>query len=289
MLENTSQSEIDLKAFPPAVKLQRVNGAAAVSLKKPPQRKRTCLDKLYQQGSAKLRFPKTYEEHTQAVLINTAGGLTGGDRLEWNIELGENTKAVATTQACEKILAAADGMASVTTRIRVGPGADFHWLPQETILFNNSALKRTLSVELAHNARFIGLEACMLGRQAMGETVGNCYLHDRWRISREGKLIFADDVKLEDDIREIETATALLNNNKAWATILYAGTEDVDQLDAIADKLRQASEGKTCGISAFENKLVIRAASRDFYELRQLVIPLLSNLPGCELPKIWRI
>lgn len=289
MLENTSQSEIDLNAFSPGVKLQRVNGAAAVSFKKPRQSKRTCLDKLYQQGSAKLRFPKTYDEHTQAVLINTAGGLTGGDRLEWNIELGENTRAVATTQACEKILAASDGIASVTTQIKVGSGADFHWLPQETILFNNSALKRTLCVELARNARFIGLEACMLGRQAMGETVNSCYFHDRWRISRVGKLLFADDLKLEGDIREIETATALLDNNKAWATILYAGTEEVDQLCGFVDKLRQAAEGKTCGISAFENKLVIRAASRDLYELRKLVGPLLSILRGCELPRIWRI
>ena len=37
------------------------------------------IERLYQSGSAKLMLPKTYGEMTEAVMLNTAGGITGGD------------------------------------------------------------------------------------------------------------------------------------------------------------------------------------------------------------------
>ena len=37
------------------------------------------LKELYQSGCAKLMLPKTYGKMTEAVLLNTAGGITGGD------------------------------------------------------------------------------------------------------------------------------------------------------------------------------------------------------------------
>src|SRR5687768_15027918 len=49
---------------------------------------RTRLARLFQEGAAKIRMPCVSSDPLEAVLINTAGGLTGGDRIGWNIEAG---------------------------------------------------------------------------------------------------------------------------------------------------------------------------------------------------------
>ena len=72
-------SETDGKA----IVLQRVKGIGKVCFSAPDGKTR--LTDLYQSGSAKVRLPKVYDTPATAVLINTAGGLTGGDRLDFEV------------------------------------------------------------------------------------------------------------------------------------------------------------------------------------------------------------
>ncbi|TIU55257.1 MAG: hypothetical protein E5W35_18880, partial [Mesorhizobium sp.] len=78
---------------------QRVAGRARLFCGKSDGRTR--LQRLYQDGSAKIRLPAVQGDPLEAVLINTAGGMTGGDRLGWTIEVGAEASASITTQACE--------------------------------------------------------------------------------------------------------------------------------------------------------------------------------------------
>jgi urease accessory protein len=266
---------------------QRVKGSAAVSFKN--IHEKTKLDRLYQHGSAKIRFPKTYDGFSEAVLINTAGGLTGGDQLDWNISLDAKTSAVFTTQACEKSYQSSSGTAHVSTQITVGENATCHWLPQETILYEGSALNRTLDIQLSQTSKLIALESVMLGREAMGEALKKCTFRDRWRIYRDGKLIFADNVKLEGDMEALEEASALMSGNKAFATLLYCGTQDNEQLTKIADKLQSSLKGRSMAVSIVEGKLVARFLAQDTYVLRQILMPILKELSGNDLPRVWRI
>jgi urease accessory protein len=266
---------------------QRVKGKAAISYKY--NGSKTCLDKLYQHGSAKIRLPKKYDEFSEAVLINTAGGLTGGDQLDWNVKLDANTKAVLTTQACEKSYKASSGTAQVSTHISVGNEAICHWLPQETILYEGSSLSRTLNIELEANSRLIAMEAVMLGREAMGENVKACYFKDRWRIVRDGRILFADDVKLEGDIEKLASQNALMAGHKAFATLVYCGPEDDDHLNLIATELQTIIKNTAMALSAFEGKIVARFLSCDTYQLRASLSPILKKLSGNDLPRVWRI
>jgi hypothetical protein len=50
-------------------------------------------------GGYRVRFPRTGE----GVLINTGGGMTGGDRMSLDVAVGPGADAVVTTQAAEKI------------------------------------------------------------------------------------------------------------------------------------------------------------------------------------------
>src|SRR6187401_2361520 len=110
---------------------------------------RTRIDRLYQEGAAKIRMPRTLADPLEAVLINTAGGLTGGDRLDWLVSVGAGASATVTTQTCEKIYRASSGTAVVGCSMTVGAGGRLAWLPQETIVFDNSAFRRRIEIDLA--------------------------------------------------------------------------------------------------------------------------------------------
>src|SRR5690606_35796222 len=119
---------------------QRVNGLGGLSIHCKDGRPR--ISRLYQEGAARIRMPQVGNDPLEAILINTSGGLTGGDRLQWDVELGENASAVITTQACERIYRSGGGEARIATRLKMAKGTRLAWLPQETILFNHSMLSR---------------------------------------------------------------------------------------------------------------------------------------------------
>src|SRR6218665_271998 len=110
---------------------------------------RTRLTTLYQEGCAKIRLPHTHDPSLQAVLINTAGGLTGGDDVAWQVNAAPGARMVLTTQAWGRVYRSLGDDAKVRTRIEVGAGAHLDWLPQETILFEGARLDRSLEVDLA--------------------------------------------------------------------------------------------------------------------------------------------
>src|SRR4051812_30827918 len=58
--------------------------------------------RVFQQGAMKARFTGVEAgAPPEAVLINLAGGLTGGDRLQFGVALDCGSAALITTQACE--------------------------------------------------------------------------------------------------------------------------------------------------------------------------------------------
>ena len=157
---------------------------------------RTRIRRLHQAGCLKLRQPRPLPGGVQAeaVLINSSGGLTGGDRLQQAFAVEEGAALTLTTQACERVYRAASDHAGVATRLVAGSGSALQWLPQETILFDGGAVRRTLDVDSAPDARLLLAESVILGRRMMGETVRTGLFRDRWRVRRDGRLVFADDL-----------------------------------------------------------------------------------------------
>lgn len=271
-------------SLPELTTLQRARGAGRIAVLA--DQGRTRLDRLYQDGCGKIRLPRDDRaEGLEAVLINTAGGVTDGDRLDWRAEAGPAAGLTLTTQACEKVYRARrGGHAEVTTELTVGPDARIDWLPQETILFDGGALRRRLEADLAPGARLLVAEAVILGRGAMDETVRHGVLSDRWRIRREGRLVFADDLRLDGAIAETAAAAPLLNGASAFASLLLVAPDADAALPAV-----RAALGPTGGASAFDGKLFARVAAPDGFTLRRLLIPALEALrDGRPLPRVWR-
>jgi urease accessory protein len=273
----------DLQTLAPA-RMQRAHGQANVSFHA--RDGRTHLDRLFQEGCAKLRFPRPLgSEAPQAILINTAGGLTGGDRFGTEVDLAENAQACITTQACERVYRSTGADAVVTNRLRLAAGTRLAWLPQETILFEGGRLSRTLDADLAGDAELVAVEAVLFGRQAMGETLHSGHLHDRWRIRRERRLIFADDLRVEGDIAARLAPQPAMAGCRAMATVLFTGPAPERFLDQARSII-----GPGGGASAWNGKFLARLVEETGLALRRRLEPLLTLLLGGRpLPKVWQL
>ena len=245
---------------------------------------RTRIDTLFQEGCAKIRLPHTHDTSLQAVLINTAGGLTGGDDVAWGVDASPGAKLVLTTQACERVYRSLGDDATVRTRLTVGAGAHLDWLPQETILFEGARLDRALEVDLAPDASFFGIEAILLGREAMGESARGARLADNWRIRRGGRLIHAEATRLTADPVERD-ALSLLDGCVAFATLLYVGADADRRLEPIRTMLHGRS-----GASVIGERLIVRAMAQSGLALRKLITPIIAQLSGAgTLPRLWHL
>lgn len=240
---------------------------------------------LRQAGCGRLLFPAIAAgAPLEAVIVNTGGGLTGGDRFEAQVRLEAGAEALVTTQACEKIYRSSGETALVDTRLSAGADARLLWLPQETILFDKARLQRRLTIEIEESATLLALEAVLLGRLASGERLTAGLFRDSWRLRRGRRLVFAEEMALEGDVPARLSARATLNGAHAYATIVLAAPEAGRHLATVRDMLNnEAVEG---GASTFDGLCVVRLVAQDGAALRRTLAPLLKQLGG-ELPRVW--
>lgn len=273
-------------AAPP--RLQRARGSAHVAFKA--RAGLSVLDALYQFGCSKVRLPRAHEGLREAVLINTAGGLTDGDELTFSAHWGAGTSAVVTTQACERIYRSRAMPARIATEITADNDALACWLPQETILFDGGRLRRTTKVRLCGNARLIACEAIIVGRAAMGESVHEGALFDEWRIERDNKLVYCDRIALEGDMQAQLGRPATGAGARAFATIIYAGADSARMCALLRARLHDG----TAACSDLGDILLTRLLAPTGQELRRITMDALqtllqhSSIPGSAgLPRVW--
>ncbi|MGE0563216.1 MAG: urease accessory protein UreD [Pseudolabrys sp.] len=235
-------------------------------------------------GSLRVRFPNTASDELEAVIVNIAGGMTGGDRFSVSMAAGARSRLLAGTTAAEKIYRSNGADTELSVSLSAGPRSELAWLPQETILFDRARLARRIDVDIAEDASLLMCEAVVFGRGAMGERVAQGRLHDRWRVRRGGKLIFAETVRLDGAISERLAGTAVASGAVAVATLLAVPGDD-----AIAAQVRDLSEKFTgeVGVSAWNGLALVRFCARDGAALRRDLTTVLTVLRQPGLPRLW--
>jgi urease accessory protein len=265
-----------------------VRAAGGVALRFGRVGARTLRLDLSESGGYRARFPTTFDATSEAVLINTGGGMAGGDAMSVTVDLGPGSEAVVTTQAAEKIYRSQGGDTRIETHLTVAAAASLAWVPQESILFSGARLNRRLAVDLAADARLVACESVFFGRSAMGESVQRGALRDRWRIRRDGKLVFAEDVRLEGAIADTLGRSAIGAGARAAATILVAGGDLADRLEQVRALAEEAQAGAVeLGAGLVSELLVVRLLSPDAQTLRRVLVTLLGHLTGRALPRTW--
>lgn len=238
----------------------------------------------FESGGYRVRLPRTAGE-CEAVLINTGGGMAGGDRMTVSLSVEQQGSAVVTTQAAEKLYRAQDAATEIEIDLRLDRGSRLDWLPQETILFSGSRWRRRLSVQMAADASLTLAESLVFGRVAMNEMMGLGFCHDRWRVRRDGRLIFAEDLHLDGDFAALLAAPASGHSARALATILHVSPDAESRVEEARGLLETcASE---CGASAWNGMLVIRLLSNDPQALRNDLVGVLEKFRHGPMPRSW--
>lgn len=244
---------------------------------------------LRESGGFRIRFPRVHggpEAACETVMINTGGGMTGGDRLAVDLSLGEGARVVATTQSAEKVYRSDGPAADLSVDLALAPGSALAWLPQEQILFSGARLVRRFGCDMAADATLTLAETFVFGRLASGEVLGDGLVDDRWRIRRGGRLLYAENTRLDGVLDCLLQRPALGGGARAVTTLLHIAPDAESRLDEARDALVDAV--CDCGASAWSGMLLLRFASADPASLRADLARFLNRFRAVPLPRVWQ-
>ena len=234
------------------------------------------IDQLHQSGSLKVLFPRNQTSFLQAVTVNTAGGATGGDQFKIDATVKKNARLTLTTQAAER---------AVHNKVTVEKNAQLHWMPQETILFENSNLSRSLIIDMHETSNCLLVEPLVFGRIASGERLNSAKIKDHIEIRKNGSIHFLEKLFLSNNITEHLSSATIANGANVTVLVVYIGSDAGKLLPVVRSLLPE-----TAGASlVHKDPLVMRALAPNSYEMRHFLIPVLKRLSGNLLPKPWMI
>ncbi|MCZ6888054.1 MAG: urease accessory protein UreD [Gammaproteobacteria bacterium] len=246
-------------------------------------------------------------------ILHPPGGIVGGDRLEVDVRVETDARALLTTPASSKVYRSAGPASSITQTLNVQTGAMLEWLPQDTILFGGSRVRARTEIRLARGARFSGWEVTALGRPHSGDD----YVSDVSEVSdvsdKSGASSELDQrtaLYVDDEPRLIEhqlwrtgdpvfDAPWGLAGYRVVATS-YTYPADRDTLQRARGILEARNAGTACDAAAgicaatlLEDLLVVRALSDDAVEMRHTLAALWAGLRKLVMgrapcpPRIW--
>ena len=221
---------------------------------------------------ARLRFTppmRAFRPHDEpgeprtVVIANVAGGVVGGDRLSATIGVGPGAALLATTQAAEKVYRSTGADAVIRNHLSVAEGGVLEMLSSGTILFDGSRFDRSTVIDVANGARASYAETIIFGRIARGEVFAAGAFRDRLRLRRQGRLAWADDLTLEQDIEAKLDAAAGFGGARAMATLLLAGQGSADLVPVLRDVVDRIDDVRAGASALDEETVVLRALASD--------------------------
>ena len=269
---------------PPAA-LQRGDGAAELVFS-------PGLSHLYQRSPCRVLFPNVEAgEPPNAVLLTTCGGLAGGDRIRISAKAAKDARATVTSQAAEKIYRSLGEDCRVDVTLSAEAGAWLEYLPHETILFDGGRLRRSTELHVEAGGKLLACEMVVFGRVARGEEFRRGFLRDAWTVHQGGKLIWADALKLDDDIAALLAGASTFGGARAMASALYVADDAASHLEAARELLTQA--GSQAAVTVVNGILLARFIGTDAGAVRGDLGTYLAGLRqraaglAPRLPRVW--
>ena len=259
----------------------------------------THLSRLYQRAPLRVLFPRPGPGDVPlAAVATTSGGLVGGDRLTLDIAAEAGARAVVTAQAAEKVYRSLGADVCVEVSLRAEADAWLEWLPQETILFGGSRLRRRTCVEISAGARLLAGEMLVFGRIARGERLSAGLVHDTWDVFRDGRRVWSDAFRLAGDVQRPLAHPAGLAGATAYATAVYAADDAPQRLPDARDALAGATlagSGTRAAATCVGGVLIARwlgpdaaAVRRSFGSFWAAFRATVGGLPPV-LPRLWHV
>ena len=266
----------------PATPLNRALGSVRLSVK--PKGTTSGIETLYQAGALKAVFPRTPD--MTCVLVNTAGGITGGDQFSTQAHVRPDAKLTLTTQAAERAYRAQPHeTGTVRTTLCADENATLRWLPQETILFDRCNLNRCLTVKLTGQADALIVEPMIFGRAAMGENQIDGSVRDRIEIFQDDQPIYIDSWSMSGDLSAQMARPAIGGGATAMASLIWVSPQAETALDTVRALLPESAGASLRA----PNMLCVRMLAEDGYNMRKSLLPVLDYLTQNSLPTCWRL
>jgi urease accessory protein len=246
---------------------------------------RTRRQRVREAGALRVRFPNTAgAEALDAVVVNTAGGMAGGDRFDIDVGVGAGAKLSVTTAAAEKVYRSLGPETTVRVKLDVATGGTLAWLPQETILFDRVSLRRTIEADVVGDGKLILAEAIVFGRSAMGEAVLHGQFFDRWRVRVGGSLVFAESLRLDAAVVHRLARRAIAAGGAAIASVLKIPG---DEASVAAVRAMGRDFVGEVGVSAWNGLAAARLVASDGAALRRDLIAVVTAFAPAPLPRLW--
>jgi urease accessory protein len=251
---------------------------------------------IYNHQQAPLKVQRPFypegEKVCHSVILHTAGGVVGGDRLSSNIHLQPNAQAVITTAAASKIYRSSGLQARQTIHIQVDDGAGLEWLPQETILFNGAIYRQDLRVELATGASFLGWEITRFGRSARGEKFYSGEWRSHTEIWQQGVPLWIDRQWLPGSEDVFHSPHGLFGKPIAGSLVWVGGVVSAE----IVAKARNLGNGSgEAGVTGLTHGLLCRYRGDSTSDVRhwftavwQMLRANFSSRGNC-IPRVWQV
>lgn len=241
---------------------------------------------LIERDGYRMRLPRP-EHGCEGVIINTGGGIAGGDFVHHIIHATPGADVLITSQSAERIYRAPPGLETdVAVTLNVAEGARLAWVPQETILYSGARVRRWLSAIIAADAQALFVEMLVLGRKAHGERVTTGAIQDHWRILRGGRIAFAESVRLDGDMDRALARPTIADGCHVVGLAILVAPDAEERLDAVRRSLVDAP----CRIaaSAFDGMLVVRGLAREPQLMKAAFAHLIPLLAGRPTPRVWQ-
>ena len=150
----------------------------------------------------------THDQDGRCILpvLHTAGGLVGGDLLEFEVNLEKNSKVLLTTSSAQKVYGSI-GISKINPKgtfskqknlIKILDNSHLEYLPQETIIFANGLYDQKFKVSISETSSFLFTDLIRLGRSSSGESIESGVFRSKLEILRNNDLY--DDWEYVDQI-----------------------------------------------------------------------------------------
>ncbi len=228
-----------------------------------------------------------------SVILHTAGGIVGGDRLSLDIHLQPQAQALITTAAAAKLYRSSGLEAQQTVQIYIAEGACLEWLPQETIAFNQAIYRQDTRIDLAPGACWLGWDITRFGRTARGEK----FVQGNWRSHTEvwqnHRPLWIDRQWLPGSEETFHSVHGL-NGCPIVGSFAFVGQPVEPELVEKARSLWQGNSGEI-GVTRLLCGLLCRYRGSSTMEARQWLMAVWQLVRSTHLqrsactPRVWQL
>lgn len=215
----------------------------------------------------------------QTLILNTAGGVVGGDKLLQNLYLGEKTQVLINTPSAQKVYRSQGLEARQEINLHIEPGAFLQFLPQESIIFNGAYYRQHLKIELAPTATWLGWEITRFGRSARGER----FITGKWSSATEvyqaGKPIWIDRQALWGNPKLIDSPNGLAGMTVVGTLAWISHPVSIDFLSQIRQLWSDSYTEAQIDVTRLLSGLVCRYRGNSTTEVKQLFEAVFDILP----------